>query len=203
MRVPILLLAILLAPPFAAGGAEHQLFWDFNTDDDLWTINPYSPDHGDISVILQVGDGPPIENEEYVFIVAGGNCYEESGEEWNCVELCTEFECNDAILLDCYLECPTRDCYGPPVAMGWIRPDFQFVPGERYLLGIWPAYLMGPLDQCDNGEIQGHADFDPGDLSLIPNPVWLSEAPSSVPDPDTGEPSGRSTTWGQIKSIYR
>jgi len=178
----------------AASANPHQLFLDFDTDGDLWTVNPYAAGVP-VSLIIQIGDDP-VTPGSGVFLYLDLGCYYDwqGMEERNCAMIdCDPAWGTSGILGDCYVDCPpVAECWDA-ILMGGLDPGFVPQPGERYLLGTRSIYEFGD-ETCDGAAYLASGDF--AGSQVVSNFIWLGEA-SAVPEAD--EPADPSPTWGEVK----
>jgi hypothetical protein len=178
--------------------SPHQLFLDFDTDDDLWTINPYAAGVP-VSLIIQIGDDP-VSPGSGVFLYFDLGCYfdPQGMERHNCAVIdCDAAWCAPGVLSDCWVDCPPlADCWDA-ILMGGLDPSFTPQPGERHRLGTREVFGAGG-ETCAGAAYMAFGDF--AGYQVISNDIWL-ESPASVPEAD--ERGGASPTWGNVKARFR
>ena len=192
----LVLLAVLSAT--AVSASPHQLFLDFDTDGDLWTINPYAAGVP-VSFIVEIGDDP-ISPGSGVFLYFELGCYfdPESMEGRNCAMIDCEPDWGVAgILCDGYVDCPPlADCWDA-LLMGVLDPSFTPQPGERYRIGTRWFSGCGGGEPCEGAAYLAYGDFAGNPVTS--NLIW-TENPASAPE---DEPLTDSPTWGEVKARFR
>jgi hypothetical protein len=190
----ILLLSLLL---FAATGRPasalpHQLYLDFDTDGDLWTINPYAA-NVPVSLVIEIGDDP-IPAGSDVFLMFDLGCYfdPQGMENHNCAQIdCDSDWGTPGILQDCWVDCPPlADCWDA-LLMARIDPAFAPVPGERYRIGTCQIYGSGGAP-CEGASYCAFGNF--AGAEVISNSIWFN-ATCSVSEE-------KLPTWGSIKALF-
>jgi hypothetical protein len=189
-------LAVLSAT--AVSASPHQLFLDFDTDGDLWTINPHAAGVP-VSLIVQIGDDP-ISPGAGAFLYFELGCYfdPQSMEGRNCAMIdCDPAWCAPGVLSDCWVDCPPlADCWDA-ILMGVLDPGFPPQPGERYRIGTLGIGQVGD-EACDGSSYSAFGDFAGNEVHS--NYIWM-ENPASAPETD--EPGDTSPTWGEVKARFR
>lgn len=178
--------------------SPHQLFLDFDTDDNLWTINPYAAGVP-VSFIVQIGDDP-IGPSAGVLLMFELGCYydPESMETANCAMIdCEPDWCTSGILCDCYVDCPPVAACFDAMLTGATDPSFTPQPGERCRIGTRWIYGTGSDASCEGAGYHAYGDFA-GNL-VSSNTIWLENAASAPED----EPLTDSPTWGEVKARFR
>jgi hypothetical protein len=181
-----------------ASASPHQLFLDFDTDGDLWTINPYAADVP-VSLVIEIGDDP-IAPGSGVFLYFELGCYFDP--QWmegrNCAMIdCAPAWCTPGVLGDCWVDCPPlADCWDA-ILMGALDPGFTPLPGERYRLGTLSIWGSGD-ETCAGAAYRAFGDF--AGAQVVSNDIWM-ENPASAPEAD--EPGDASRTWGDVKARFR
>jgi len=183
----------------AVFAAPHQLFLDFDTDDDLWTINPYASGVP-VSLIVQIGDDP-IPPGSGVFLYFELGCWydPQSMESYNCAMIdCEPGWCAPGVLTDCYVDCPPVSGCWDALLWGSLDPGLTPLPGERYRLGAMPIYGCGGGESCAGDAYRAFGDF--AGNGVTSNDIWLEPNPASAPE---DEPLPDAVTWGDVKALFR
>ena len=177
--------------------SPNQLFLDFDTDGDLWTINPYAGDVP-VSLIVQIGDDP-ISPGSGVYLFFGLGCYydPESMEGRNCAWIdCGADWGEPGVLLDSWVDCPPLASCWEAILMGTLNPALAPQPGERYRLGMI-GFGGGGGPSCAGSSYRVHGDCAGSEVES--NEIWPDNPASAPEDDEVVDPS----TWGGLKARFQ
>jgi hypothetical protein len=192
-------LALLVASSTVVVSASpNQLFLDFDTDGDLWTINPYASDVP-VSLIVQIGDDP-ISPGSGVYLFFELGCYydPESMEGRNCAWIdCGADWGEPGVLLDSWVDCPPLAACWDALLMGYLDPALAPQPGERYRLGML-GFGGGGGSACAGSSYRVSGEC--AGSMVESNEIW-PDNPASAPTEDEG--AADPTSWGGLKARFR